>query len=75
MFGVHDSNEEIRVRRLGVFFMMLLYGVPLTALISLVYCATRYEIPARIIQSAVAMFIKTVAGLTLLYGVLWFFSR
>ncbi len=55
--------------------MMLLYGVPLTALISLVYCATRYEIPARIIQSAVAMFIKTVAGLTLLYAVLWFFSR
>ena len=52
----------------------LLYAVPLTAVISLVYCTTRYELPSRIFQSATTMFVKTIVGLAVLYGVLWFFS-
>ncbi len=54
---------------------MVFYGVPLTAGISLVYCATRYELPSRILQSAFAMFAKTLIGLSVLYGLLWFMSR
>lgn len=52
----------------------LLYAIPLTAIISLVYCTTRYELPARIYQSAATMFVKTTVGLGILYAVLWFFS-
>jgi hypothetical protein len=52
----------------------LIYALPLAAIISLVYCGTRYELPARIFQSATAMFVKTVIGLSILYAVLWFFS-
>lgn len=54
---------------------MVLYGVPLTACISLVYCASRYELPSRILQAALAMFLKTLGGLAALYVVLWFLSR
>ena len=52
----------------------LFYAVPLTAVISLVYCATRYELPARIVQTATVMFVKTTVGLAVLYGVLWYWS-
>ena len=52
----------------------LLYAVPLTAVISLVYCTTRYELPSRIYQSALTMFVKTIVGLGILYAILWFFS-
>lgn len=52
----------------------LFYAVPLTAVVSLVYCATRYEMPSRILQTATAMFIKTLIGLAVLYAVLWYFS-
>lgn len=54
---------------------MLVYGVPLTAAISLAYCASRYELPSRILQTALVMFLKTVAGLAALFVVLWFVSR
>ncbi|MCA9085499.1 MAG: hypothetical protein KDA81_15675 [Planctomycetaceae bacterium] len=52
----------------------LFYAVPLTAVISLVYCATRYEMPSRILQTAFVMFSKTIVGLATLYGILWYFS-
>jgi len=52
----------------------LFYAVPLAGVISLCYCATRFELPARIYQSATVMFVKTIVGLAILYGVLWFFS-
>ncbi len=48
----------------------LFYAIPLTAAISLVYCSTRFELPARIFQSAAVMFVKTTIGLALLYSVL-----
>ncbi|MCA9037219.1 MAG: hypothetical protein KDA91_18915 [Planctomycetaceae bacterium] len=54
---------------------MLLYGIPLSACISLVYCATRYEMPQRILATSVLMFVKIVAGLSALYAVLWYVSR
>lgn len=52
----------------------LIYALPLTAIISLVYTATRYEMPERIFQSAVVMFVKTVIAFSVLYGVLWYLS-
>ena len=52
----------------------LLYAVPLTAVVSLVYCTTRYELPSRIFQTATVMFVKTILGLAGLYVVLWYFS-
>ncbi|APZ94351.1 hypothetical protein [Fuerstiella marisgermanici] len=52
----------------------LFYSVPLTAVISLVYCTTRYEMPARIFQSATMMFVKTITGLAILYAILWYLS-
>lgn len=52
----------------------LIYGIPLTACISLVYCATRYELPERILWSALGFFLKTLGGLAALYVVLWFFA-
>jgi hypothetical protein len=53
----------------------ILYGIPLTACIALVYCATRYEQPEKILRSAVSFFLKTVAGLSLLYAILWVSSN
>ena len=54
---------------------VLIYGVPLTACISLVYCASRYEMKERILRSAAAMFVKTLLGLTGIYVLLWLLSR
>ncbi|GAB5444143.1 MAG: hypothetical protein Fues2KO_44920 [Fuerstiella sp.] len=53
----------------------LLYAVPLTAVISLVYCTTRYELPARIWTASATMFVKTTVALAVLYTILWFLSR
>ncbi len=53
---------------------MILYGIPLTLCISLVYSATRYELPSRILHSSASMFIKTLIGLAVLYGILWLVS-
>lgn len=53
----------------------VLYGLPLTICISLVYCGTRYEQPERILRSALSFFIKTIIGLSVLYLLLWFFSN
>lgn len=52
----------------------IFYAVPLSLAISLVYCATRYELPERIFRAAVAMFIKILIGMGLIYGLLTFFS-
>lgn len=52
----------------------ILYAVPLSLSISLVYCATRYELPERILKSAATMFAKILFGMALIYGALTFFS-
>ena len=50
------------------------YVVPLTASIALVYNASRYELPARIIKRAIRMFVTILVGMAVLYGVLYFLS-
>ena len=52
----------------------IFYAVPLSLSISLVYSATRYEIPERIFRSAATMFIKILIGMVVIYGLLTFFS-
>ncbi len=52
----------------------LIYAIPLTAIISVVYSATRYELPEKIFRSALTMFVKTVIALAILYGLLWYLS-
>lgn len=52
----------------------IVYAVPLAGIVSLVYCSTRFELPAKIFQSATVMFIKTVVGLAVLYGLLYWLS-
>jgi len=52
----------------------LIYAIPLSLSISLVYCATRYELPSRIFSSAATMFVKILVGMAVIYGLLTFFS-
>jgi len=52
----------------------IIYAVPLSLSISLVYCATRYELPERIFRSAATMFVKILIGMAAIYGLLTFFS-
>lgn len=54
---------------------ILTHAVPLTAMICLVYCTSRFELPERIIRSAVVMFAKTIGFLGALYGLLLYLSR
>lgn len=54
---------------------IVFYGIPLTASISLVYCASRYEMPERILRTALVMFVKTLLGLLGLYLFLMYLSR
>lgn len=52
----------------------LFYAIPLAAVISLVYTATRFELTSRIIERAAIMFAKTVVGLLVIYCVLAYLS-
>ena len=52
-----------------------LYAIPLTVGISLVYSASRFELPVKILRSAVLMFAKTIAALVALYLILLYLSR
>ena len=56
-------------------FSLLSQALPLTAIICLVYSATRYELQAKILRSAVVMFTKTMVFLGVLYLFLIWFSR
>ncbi|MFM7057038.1 MAG: hypothetical protein ACKO2P_08975 [Planctomycetota bacterium] len=56
-------------------FSLLSQAVPLTAIICLVYSATRFELREKILRSALAMFIKTMVFLGVLYLFLVWFSR
>ncbi len=52
----------------------IVYAVPLSLSISLVYCATRYELPQKIVRSAMAMFARILAGMAAIYGLLTILS-
>jgi len=50
------------------------YLLPLAAVISLVYSATRYESPSRIIRRAGTLFVQILVGMAVILGVLAGFS-
>jgi len=52
----------------------IIYAIPLSLSISLVYCATRYEQSERIFRSAASMFVKILIGMTVIYGILTYLS-
>lgn len=39
---------------------LITQALPLTAIVCLVYCATRFEMPEKIVRSALVMFGKTL---------------
>jgi uncharacterized membrane protein YccC len=50
------------------------YLLPLAAVISLVYSASRYELPDRIVRRAGRLFLTIVGCMAALFAVLWVFS-
>jgi hypothetical protein len=54
---------------------ILTHAIPLTGMICLTYSATRFELPEKIVRSAVIMFGKTIGFLGVLYAVLLYLSR
>lgn len=56
-------------------FSLLSQAVPLTAIICLVYTATRFELREKIVRSALVMFAKTIGFLALFYVFLLWYSR
>ncbi|MFM7038822.1 MAG: hypothetical protein ACKO2L_13995 [Planctomycetaceae bacterium] len=56
-------------------YSLLSQALPLTAIICLVYSATRFELREKILRSALVMFIKTIMFLGVLYLLLVWFSR
>ena len=54
---------------------ILIHAIPLTAVICLVYSASRFEMPEKIVRSAIVMFGKTIGFLGVLYAFLLFLSR
>jgi hypothetical protein len=50
------------------------YLLPLAAVISLVYSATRYESPSRIVRRAGTLFVQILFGMAVILGVLAAFS-
>lgn len=51
-----------------------LYLLPLAAVISLVYSASRYELPEKILSRAVRLFGQITGFMAVVFAVLWFFS-
>lgn len=50
------------------------YLLPLAAVISLVYSASRYELPDKILSRALKLFLQIVGFMAAVFAVLWFFS-
>jgi hypothetical protein len=50
------------------------YLLPLAAVISLVYSATRYESSSRIVRRAGTLFVQILLGMAVILGVLAVFS-
>ncbi len=51
-----------------------LYLIPLAAVISLVYSASRYELPGKIVSRAARLFGQILGFMAIVFAVLWFFS-
>ncbi|MBI1345746.1 hypothetical protein GC163_05600 [bacterium] len=50
------------------------YLLPLAAVISLVYSASRYELPEKILIRATKLFAQIIGFMAVVFAVLWFFS-
>lgn len=53
---------------------VVVYLLPLAAVVSLVYSASRFEMPARIIKRAIWLFIQIIGFMALVFGILWVLS-
>ena len=53
---------------------VLLYLLPLAMVVSLVYSASRFEMPSRILRRAIWLFIQIIGFMALVFGVLWVLS-
>lgn len=50
------------------------YLLPLSAVISLVYSASRYELPEKILARAARLFFTIVGAMAAVFALLWFLS-
>ena len=50
------------------------YLLPLALIVSLVYSASRFELPDRILRRAIWLFIQIVGFMAIVFGVLWVLS-
>lgn len=50
------------------------YLIPLAMVVSLVYSASRFEIPERILRRAIWLFLQIVGFMAVVFGVLWVLS-
>jgi len=50
------------------------YLLPLAMVVSLVYSASRFELPDRILQRAIWLFLQIVGFMGMVFAVLWFLS-
>ena len=48
--------------------------IPLAVIISLVYSASRYELPVRIVRRSARLFLTIIVFMALIFGVLWLLS-
>lgn len=48
--------------------------IPLAAIISLVYSASRYELPARIVRRSTRLFVTIMVFMVIIFAVLWALS-
>ncbi len=51
------------------------YLLPLALVISLVYSASRYELPERILRKAGRLFITIMVFMSVFFAILWIFSK
>lgn len=50
------------------------YLLPLAMIVSLVYSASRFEMPSRILRRAIWLFIQIVGFMAIVFAVLWVLS-
>ena len=50
------------------------YLVPLAMVVSLVYSASRFELPDRILRRATWLFFQIIGFMAVVFGLLWFLS-
>lgn len=51
-----------------------LYLFPLAMIVSLVYSASRFELPDRILRRAVWLFVQIVGFMAIVFAILWILS-